>query len=694
MKKYRYTHIVFVLVLSLCLLGSCTKLDIAPKTILTNEAIYNEAGIKAYMAGMYNHLPMEDFKYDATDGYFRELNINTFATSTGEFFNGNNVGMKLHRGGYWGDGFMIIRQANTLINDLPKYAAELPKAEEWIGEAKFIRAYVYFQLAKRYGGLPVIETPQVLNDDGSSLWVARSSHADTYNFILADLDDAIAKMPGSSEIGRANKWVAAAFKSRVALTAGTIARYGAAKFPVWEVNGVMLEGIPEDKANDYMKQAWDAANMVTESSVYQLHRGNPDKTANFAEVWEKADNNKESIFIRKYDYLNWVHSNDAVMSPLRMTITYGGRFCPTMNWVELFDGLPVDPATGRFSGLDADGNYIVYDNCHQLWDGAEPRLRASLLLPGTTYKGVKLDIRAGVFVSSVDPAVTKIKKFSRDDGAISEAYNSWPTDANANLFRNGTILRTTQDPRNQTDTYSYTNDQGQTLKIFKIGQDGPLISGVGGNHTYTGFYGRKYLNLSMTTAQTALHESTQSWIEIRYAEVLLNKAEAAIELAQHGEANYNGANMLQDAFTCINDIRDRAGATLLTSPAQLSMDPAYPKFQGTGSFVEAPTRGLQLLRIERYKELAFESKIYWDLRRWFTFDTQINQYRKRGLYPFMFSKGATIDASGTPDGKYIYDARATENGSDRLTYGVNSYYETIPGDELKNNPLLQKNRNQ
>ena len=695
MKKY-YRNLLIVIVFVQYLFTSCVDLDITPKTILTNDDIYNEAGIKAYMAGMYNHLPMEDFKYDAASGYFQTLNINTFTVGTGEFFNRNTVGMRTHATGYWSDGFKIIRQANTLISDLPKYIGKLPeeKINQWIAEAKFIRAYVYFQLAKRYGGMPLIEAPQLLDsNDQTTLWIARSSHEDTYNFILADLNDAIEKMPETSEAGRANKWVAAAFKSRVALTAGTIARYGAAKFPVWEVDGVMLQGIPEDKANDYLKQSWDAAKLVEGSGKYQLHRGNADKTVNFTEVWEKANDNKESMLIRKYDILNWVHSFDAVMSPPRMTITYGDRYNPTLDWVELFDGLPLDPATGRFSGLDADGNYIVYDNCHQLWDGAEPRLRACILLPGQVYRGIQLDIRSGLIVPSIDPGVNKIKKFSRDDAVISEAYTNWPTDASTNLFKNGTIIRSSDDPRNQRDLYSYVTPQG-TLKIFKMGQDGPKANGASGNNTLTGFHGRKYMNLNKTITETNLHQSTQTWVEIRYAEVLLNRAEAAVELAQHGIADYGGAGMLQDAFECINAIRDRAGANLLTSSTELSSAPGYAKGTGIGSFVEAPTRGLQLVRIERYKELAFESKIYWDLRRWFTFDTQINQYRKRGLFPFMFCKGATVNSYGNPEGKYIYDARATENGSDRVTFGVNSYYETIPGNELNNNPLLQKNRNQ
>jgi hypothetical protein len=224
-----------------------------------------------------------------------------------------------------------------------------------------------------------------------------------------------------------------------------------------------------------------------------------------------------------------------------------------------------------------------------------------------------------------------------------------------------------------------------------------MASSSGGTNTCTGFFGRKNLDITWPKSATVNHTSTQPWIEIRYAEMLLNRAEAAVELAQGGETSYGGMDMLQDAFNCINDLRDRAGATLLNSTADLSTDPAYtnwanPGPKGQGGFVEAPNRALQIVRVERYKELAFESKIYWDLLRWFTFDTQIRSYRKRGLYSFMFSKGATVDDAGIPDGKYIYDAKAAEQASDRISFDVKNYYETIPSTELKNNPNLQKNR--
>ena len=688
------------LIVSLIMIVSCVDLNILPTTIITEEAVFNEAGIEAYMASMYRNLPMEDFKYDTdggNNGYFTSLNIYTFMASTGELTNRNNPGFKRHATGYWSRGYTIIRQANMLIQSLPNYPELSAESGAWIAEAKFIRAYVYFRMVKSFGGLPLLTEPQYLSsEDESTLWIARSSHEDTFDFILQDLDDAIAGLPVNTPTGRVNRDIAIAIKCRAALYAATTARYGHDKFTDWEVDGVLLQGIPASRAIGYFKMAWDAAKMLEGS--YELHRGSSDKMVNYAEIWEKAESTKETIWLRKFDFSNWIHSYDCVMVPPRFATTYGDRFNITLDWVELFDGLPLDER-GHFAAFDENGYYLVYDNCHQLFDNAEPRLRANLLIPGNTYKGgQKLDLRAGVFHVKYDPDVDKFKKFSLDDGADGGNYRSqWNRvdyATNPMLAADSLIISSSADARQQTDLYDANG-----VLLYKNGLDGPKMAWAGGNNTATGFHGRKYLDLNMTVSETVLHVSTQPWIEIRYAEMLLNRAEAAIELAQSGETQYGGTNMLQDAFNCINDVRDRAGANLLTSVDELSTDPAFtnwdkPGPKGQGSFVEAPNRALQILRVEVYKELAFESKIYWDLMRWFTFDTQIRDYRKRGLYGFMFSKGATIDENGIPDGKYIWDAKSAEQASDRITFNVNNYYETISTSELQNNPLLQKNRNQ
>ena len=715
MKRLYSIYSILGMLFFLCL-TSCVDLDIAPKNVLQNEEVYTEAGIKAYMAGMYRNLPMEDFHYAANSGtgYFRDLCIWQIGTRTGEMGNEDSGNGQNHRAGYWGDGFNIIRQANKLIIELPTYPDLADFTGAWIAEAKFIRAYVYFQLAKRYGGLPIIEAPQTLNlDDPSTLWVTRSSHEATFDFILKDLDEAIAGLPETSERARTNKYVAAGIKSRAALYAATTAKYGHERFPDWEIDGILLQGIPIGRAEGYFKQAWDATDLIVDGGKYSLHEGNADKVANFAEVWEKADNTSETIWIRNYDYNSYRHSFDALFSPVRMTTTYGGRLGIPLDWIELFDGLPLD-AIGHFSAFDANGDYIVYDNARQMWDATEPRLQAQLLLPGTMFKGFKVDVRSGIFKPEINPAVNKYKKFSIDDGATSFNYRSHQTDdrlAQKNMFVVPDNASTANNPiitQNRLNTQSevrviYTSDRSDSSIVFIAGLEGPKMNWNSEGSTMYGVLGKKYLNMSMSLAATKLHESVQPWVEMRYAEILLNRAEAAIELAQNGVPTYNSVDMLQDAFECINKVRNRAGAIALTTKSDLSTDPAYtrhalPGPKGQGGWVYAPNRALQILRVERYKELSNESKLYWDMMRWFTFDLQFENTNKRGLYSFMFTNEALtkniVDEFGFPNGKYIYDAKQGEHYSGQYTFNRNSYYEGIPSSELQNNPLLQKNRNQ
>lgn len=301
------------------------------------------------------------------------------------------------------------------------------------------------------------------------------------------------------------------------------------------------------------------------------------------------------------------------------------------------------------------------------------------MVHGSTYKGITMDIRSGLIKENIDPS-TPIKKFIPDDGQTTTgwaAYSPW--------FKENVMTTNT----NVDTQVPYENANGAKLNIN--GMDGPANGGK--ENTRTGFHGLKWINLNWSKSETQLHRSAQTWIDIRYAEVLLNRAEAAIELGQNGVASYAGKEMLADAMTCINKVRNRAGANLLTSTAELSDAPIVnERGTGPGSFVFAPTKGLHVIRVERYKELAFEHSVYWDLRRWFTFHEQINQYRRRMIAPFMFAKGATLDEkTGNPVGKYIYDTRTLERGSDRITFETKNYYDKIPDGQRKTNPLLEQN---
>lgn len=671
---------IYLLLITLGVFASCETLDVPPVNILTEYDIYNEGGMRAYLGSLYSRLPMEDFNVSnnsaSKQGFYHWNSISWDMVSTGETVNRNQTAIYHPKEGYWGEGYKIIRNANDLLQNLPAYIGKLSEAEAWIAEARFLRAYVYFYLVKCYGGVPILDKPQSLTD--STFYVARKSHKECIDFILSDLDYAIGNMPATSEKGRANKYVAAALKSRVALFAGSTARYG--QLYNYTVDGVMLCGIPETDANYYFQQAWDAAKLFDGTS-YGLYdaKVTSDPVQNFADVWEKANDSKESILIRQYGYPDYVHSFDCIYSPPRMTSTYGDRYNVTLDWVELFDGLPVNPNTGRIATVDANDNYIVYDGPQALYANAEPRLKASILLPGNTYKTIELDIRKGIIKENIDPS-TPIKKFVKDDGVATTAYasNTW--------FKNN-VLTTTEGVYVQIPLETSTG-----VKLNKNGLDGPWGTSGGTTTTITGFHGRKWLDMTLIPSLTKLHYSFQSWIDIRLAEVILNRAEAALELAQHGVASYAGVDMQTDAFDQINLIRKRAGATLLASPAELSTDPGLAKGTGPKSFVAAPTRGLQLVRVERYKELAFEHKLYWDIRRWFTADAQILNYRRRMLSPFLFAKGATLNPAGNPVGKYIYDARVAERAASPISFATKFYYFGIPDGELVSNPLLKQNQ--
>lgn len=679
----KYKHIIMLAVASLTLMFSCQDLDVSPRNVVTNEDILtNDQGVDAYMAAIYKHMPMEDFNVSidgsSKQGYHWWGNFGGYGVMTGEIVNKSRVNT-IPQTGYWSYGYQLIRQCNMFLANLPQYGASLDKYDEYIAEARFIRAYTYFALVKRYGGVPIIDGVQQMSDKTSELYVARESHEKCVDYILDDLDYAIEHLSTKKVNGRANKYVAAAFESRVALYAGSVARYGQKYDFISKVDGkTMLTGLPESRANEYFQKAYEASKIV-DGGGYELYNGNADKAENFAEIFSKADDSKESIFIRQYSTDNYVHCFDVIFSPSRMASTYGGRYQVPLDWVELFDGINKDPKTGHIKTTNDDGEYIVYDNCRQIYQNWEPRLKGSILLPGQTYKGLELDIRGGIINESEDPD-DPIDKFVPDDGNTTTAYT------NVSFVRNN-ISRASGNSRTQKNPYKMKNG---TL-LYKNGIDGPWNQND--DATVTGFYGRKWLNLNLSVAETNLMKSTQSWIDIRYAEVLLNRAEAALELYQNGVKTLDNEDLQEVAYECINKIRERAGATLLKSKDELSdvSREGIGSGEGINSFVFAPNEGLHIIRVERYKELAFENKLFWDLRRWFTFDQQIYQYRRRALIPFMFAKGATLNANGNPEGKYIYDARVCERFGDRLTFPSKDYYDPIPSSDRANNPLLEQN---
>jgi len=639
---------IFYLFTVLVILASCNKLNIQPNSIIQNNDIYSTpAGIQAYMADLYSYLPIEDFKYSTQasgsegDGGFNQFsfiqNLNMF---TGEEVNRevNSEGNASDNTRYWASAYTLIRNATIFINTLPQYKSNYTTAQvnAWLGEARFLRAYTYFALVKRYGGVPLIT--DVAEPD--KLQLPRNSEQEIWDYVCNELTEAINLLPATSENrGRANKYIAAGILSRVGLYAGSIAKYNTiAKAD--PATGKRVLGIPNTEAVRYFKLSYNAA-LTVASGPYSLYRAVPDKAQNFYNLFfDVSAANKEVLMFKEYSLSNVVHSFDVFAIPTQMQGPngYSSYMNPTLDWVELFEGLPRNP-DGTLKTVDAStGKFAYYDTPADFFKNAEPRLLGSVLVPGATFKNQAIDVRRGIYTGDISNGIAP---FSGSLPPYPVVTNPYPASAgiSAATNKNG-------DP-------AVTLPDGS--KLQSGGASGEFSSRDQG--TITGFHQRKFLNESYTASQVLINGCTQPWVELRYAEVELNRAEAALELSALGDG---GADYKQDALTMINDIRDRAGATLLTDVGALS--------------------DINVVRNERRKELGFENKIFWDIKRWRTADIEINNRVWFVLNPIYVAA----------NGKYIMDKRKYE-GNSIFTFNVNQYYEAIPTVEIGKDPKLIDN---
>ncbi|HVG16060.1 MAG TPA: RagB/SusD family nutrient uptake outer membrane protein, partial [Chitinophagaceae bacterium] len=156
MKKTIYFFLASLLLFSV---PACKPdLDIAPTNIIKDADIFSSvSGVDAYMARIYSQTPMEDFKWNPSTGFKSFFNGAT-ATFTGEAISRDQAG-GTEGFNYWADAYILIKDCNYFLETLPKYAANFSATQvnNWMGEARFIRAFTYFALGKRYGGVPIVD---------------------------------------------------------------------------------------------------------------------------------------------------------------------------------------------------------------------------------------------------------------------------------------------------------------------------------------------------------------------------------------------------------------------------------------------------------------------------------------------------------------------------------------------------------
>lgn len=293
MRKIYYILIIFLWVLVSC---SDDILDIQPKDRISESAVWNdEKLINAYLNSLYNCIP-HGFKIHmqskVTDEAFCSISWdvgmipsgaigpdNIFVVSDEWWNGGGNVY-------YWNRAWRYIRKINIFLDKMKNLSIEIDNKPRLIAEARFLRAYIYFELIKRFGGMPILTDVYGLEDAiNGNVNLQRKSFDECVNFIDNELKEAIPDLPekyaaNDANFGRATKDVCRALRSRLWLYAAS---------PLWN---------PTHDNTKWQKAADAAYELLNRG--YSLY---PD----YAKLFNQPSGtpNNELIWARTFSASNW-----------------------------------------------------------------------------------------------------------------------------------------------------------------------------------------------------------------------------------------------------------------------------------------------------------------------------------------------------------------------------------------------------
>lgn len=274
-----------------------------------------------------------------------------------------NVYAQMYRG---------IRNANVTLGNIDRVPWTPPLNPKFIrGEQLFLRAFFYFELMKRFGGVVLLDKAQTIEESTADL--PRSTYDQTLAFIIKDVNEAADLLPDEwpgASFGRATKGSAMTLKARALLHAASPLHNATSDASKW-------------------KMAADAAKAVMDLGKYSLE-------PNYGEVLTK-ESSPEYIMISIRGPRAWTgYINNFIAPP-----SFGGQqslISPTQNHVDLYEmsngRLITDPA----SGYNPQNPYLNRD----------PRFYNNILANDQTWQGRKLQtFNGGADVSATTNIYTK-----------------------------------------------------------------------------------------------------------------------------------------------------------------------------------------------------------------------------------------------------------------------------------------------
>jgi hypothetical protein len=479
----------------------------------------------------------------------------------------------------WGGYYTAIRQSINFINNIDvvplmttysNIAGDtLPMNRAWKAEARFLKAWFYFELLKRYGGVPILrdDAPYDLGED---MELPRNTVEYCINYIVSELDAikdslrVVNTLNSAAEGHVVTAGAAMALKSRVLLYAAS---------PLFNErpveSGNELVGYAQ-----YDRKRWkDAANaarwfMDTYKGTYTLVTTPPPTPylLVFLNYWNA--NNKEIIFAQQGEKNKGIETNNGPIGFTGSNLS-NGRTSPTQNLVDAFpmkDGKAINDSTSKY--------YSTY-SLQTMYENRDSRLEHTVMHNGSRW--LKTD-----------------------------------------------------------------------LETWIKGKNNPIQSV---QTTKTSYYMRKFMG--EFEEKDNYDDVIHLWVMFRYAEILLNFAEA--------ENEYSGPT--DEVYKAIIDLRKRAR---IESGAN-SLYGLKPDM----------TRGemREVIQNERRIEMAFEEQRYWDIRRWRIAETVF----AKPLEGLRITKNANVlNYERIPVANYSFENK-------RYFYPI-PYSEVIKNKNMKQNP--------
>jgi starch-binding outer membrane protein, SusD/RagB family len=533
MRKSNY--IISCLLASMIWLSSCSEeyLDRQPLDQFAEDAVWNDPNlIETFVNNIYFAIPHGFHALMMSSLVDESMAVWDWETSnaTKSLINPSYLGVwdenfwtgRRYQQITWTNSYRQLRNCNIFMEKI--HEADFPDEsfrDRLIGEVHFLRGFIYHNLLSVYGGVPLITEAYGLGEDYEQ---PRTNYSQVVDFVVEELDKAAELLPlqhFGDQMGRATKGAALALKARTLLYSASDLYHN----PSW-AQGFSNPELISHTSGDQMSRwraAKEAAKAVMDLGQYSLHHGGGEDWENFGEVFI-AKETSEDIYVRYM--LQRVQEDWDIGDP--------GLFNGPNGYHNWGGNTPVGQLADDFEM--SDGSRFDWSNPAHAADpysNRDPRFYATFLYEGARWRQRPENLRDSDPLGIIQ--VGQWERYNPSTGQVS--------------IQNGLDTR-----------------------------QGPIEDW---NGTYTGYYLRKFIDPNV---DHQYFRQEVPWRVMRYTEVLLNYAEACIELGEEAEAR-----------TYINMVRERAG---------------MPPVSDTGEALR------ERYRNERRVELAYEDHRYFDVRRW------------------------------------------------------------------------------